>query len=188
MRTRQLNPVDSYLSGSWEALGNGAPVLVALAQICSQAWTRGFTSAGPLSELGDAASASATVESDVPVDDSQMLMQFSGEARAILYAAGQRGIIELKAVNTAFDAAARLLAVYVEETDERTIAFRDSQKPEVTVRFLDGFRELCERGLIIHHIYRDFSLSPRGFEMARLVQRADVQQWLDMATEFGLHD
>lgn len=112
----------------------------------------------------------------------------SGEARAILYAAHSRGIIELKAVNTAFDAAARLLAVYVEETDERTIAFRDAHRPEVTVRFLDGFRELCERGLVIHHIYRDFSLSPRGFELAQTVERSSVQQWLDMATEFGLHD
>ncbi len=36
-RVTSLNPVDSYLSGSWEALGAGAPVLVALAQICSQA-------------------------------------------------------------------------------------------------------------------------------------------------------
>jgi hypothetical protein len=26
-----LNPVDNFLSGSWEALGAGAPVLVALA-------------------------------------------------------------------------------------------------------------------------------------------------------------
>lgn len=107
---------------------------------------------------------------------------------AILYAARQRGIIEIKAVNTAFDVAARLLAVYVEENDERTIAFRDSRNPEVTVRFLDGFRELCERGMVIHHIYRDFSLSPFGFRAARTVSRESVQKWLDMATEFGLHD
>ena len=32
-----LNPVDNYLSGSWEALGAGAPVLVGLAQLCTQA-------------------------------------------------------------------------------------------------------------------------------------------------------
>ena len=36
-RVTHLNPVDSYLTGSWEALGAGAPVLVALAQLCAQA-------------------------------------------------------------------------------------------------------------------------------------------------------
>ena len=168
MKTQNLNPIDNYLAGSWEALGNGAPILVALAQLCSHTWTR--------ETLGDAKPAPLTLDG------------LSGEAQAILFAARTRGIIELKAVNTAFDAAARLLAVYVEESDERTIAFRDSKKPEITVRFLDGFRELCERGLIIHHIYRDFSLSPRGFELAQSVQQGQVQRYLDMATEFGIHD
>ena len=168
MKTQNLNPIDNYLSGSWEALGNGAPVLVALAQMCSHTWTR--------EAYGDAKPEVVT------------LSGLNGEALAILFAARTRGIIELKAVNTAFDAAARLLAVYVEETDERTIAFRDSRRPEVTVRFLDGFRQLCQRGLIIHHIYRDFSLSPRGFELAQTVQQTEVQQYLDMATEFGIHD
>ncbi len=168
MKIKNLNPIDNYLAGSWEALGNGAPVLVALAQMCSHTWTR--------EAFGDAKPVPATLDG------------LSGEARAILFASRTRGIIELKAVNTAFDAAARLLAVYVEESDERTIAFRDAQKPEVTVRFLDGFRELCQRGLIIHHIYRDFSLSPRGFELAQTVQQGDVQRYLDMATEFGIHD
>lgn len=168
MKTKNLNPIDNYLAGSWEALGNGAPVLVALAQMCSHTWTR--------DAMDQAAVKPATLDG------------LSGEAKAILYAARTRGIIELKAVNTAFDAAARLLAVYVEETDERTVAFRDARRPEITVRFLDGFRQLCQRGLIIHHIFRDFSLSPRGFELAQTVQREDVQPWLDMATEFGLHD
>ncbi len=168
MKTKNLNPIDNYLAGSWEALGNGAPVLVALAQMCSHTWTR--------EAFGDAPTPQPTLEG------------LSGHAQAILFAARTRGIIELKAVNTAFDAAARLLAVYVEESDERTIAFRDSQNPEVTVRFLDGFRQLCQRGLIIHHIYRDFSLSPRGFELAQTVQQSQVQQYLDMATEFGIHD
>lgn len=180
MKTQKLSPVDAYLSGSWEALGNGAPVLVALAQICSETWTRGVAARPGVPQ---AQGAEAAVTAAGPSLDD-----FSGEALAILFAARDRGIIELKAVNTAFDAAARLLAVYVEESDERTIAFRDSHKPEITVRFLDGFRELCERGLVIHHIYRDFSLSPRGFELAREVPRERVQRWLDMATEFGLHD
>ena len=110
------------------------------------------------------------------------------ESLAILYAARERGIIEVRAVNSAFDAAARLLAVYVELDEERTIAFRDAKSPEVTLRFLAGFRNLCERGLILHHIFRDFSLSPHAFEIARTISKTDVQVYLDMATEFGLHD
>ena len=179
MKSTNLNPVDNYLSGSWEALGNGAPVLVALAQICSSAWTHN-KGAGAALATGSEGTGSI---GQPPTTDG-----LSGEALAILHAARERGIIELKAVNTAFDAAARLLAVYVEESDERTIAFRDSHKPEITVRFLDGFRQLCERGFVIHHIFRDFSLSPIGFEIARTIERENVQRWLDMATEFGLHD
>jgi hypothetical protein len=187
MKTKPLSPIDNYLSGSWEALGNGAPVLVALAQICSDAWTRGHYP--PRSEPTAPAEPTSTETGSTSSSEVTLGTEgLSGEARAILYAARSRGIIEVKAVNTAFDAAARLLAVYVEESDERTIAFRDAHRPEVTVRFLDGFRELCERGLVIHHIYRDFSLSPRGFELAQSIERSSVQNWLDMATEFGLHD
>ena len=158
-----LNPVDNYLHGSWEALGNGAPMLVALAQLCSERWVRGQSTAVDLSSL-------------------------SGEAQAILFAAQGRGIVEIKAVNSAFDAAARLLAVYVELDDEHTIAFRDAKNPEVTVRFLDGFRELCDSGLVLHHIYRDFSLAPSALKLARTIEREQVQHLLDKATEFGLHD
>ncbi len=161
--TVNLNPVDNYLHGSWEALGNGAPMLVALAQLCSERWVRGSTSAVELDSL-------------------------SGEAQAILFSARGRGIVEIKAVNSAFDAAARLLAVYVELDDEHTIAFRDSKNPEVTVRFLDGFRELCDKGLMLHHIFRDFSLAPAAIELARTIHREQVQPLLDKATEFGLHD
>jgi hypothetical protein len=159
-----LNPVDNYLHGSWEALGNGAPLLVALAQLCSERWVSGRQ----------------------PTDVE--LQNLSGEARAILYAARNRGIVEIKAVNSAFDAAARLLAVYVELDDEHTIAFRDSKNPAITVQFLAGFRELCDCGLVVHHIYRDFSLAPAALQLARTIEREHVQSLLDKATEFGLHD
>lgn len=163
---QDLNPVDNYLHGSWEALGNAAPVLVALAQLCSERWVRRTTEWKPeatLAELPD-------------------------ESLAILFAARRRGTLEIRAVNSAFDAAARLLAVYVEVDEDRTIAFRNAANPAVTVRFLAGFRDLCNQGLIIHHIYRDFSLSPEALELAELVDGEKVQYLLDMATEFGLHD
>jgi hypothetical protein len=158
-----LNPVDNYLHGSWEALGNGAPTLVALAQMCSERWARGIAEKTTLENL-------------------------SGEALAILFAARQRGVIEIRAVNSAFDPAARLLAVYVESNPEHTIVFRDKENPEVTVRFLEGFRQLCERGLIMHHIYGDFCLAPRGLELARTIDETTVEPLLKKATEFGLHD
>ena len=158
-----LNPVDNYLHGSWEALGSGAPMLVALAQLCSQRWVLQSSSTVDLQGLPD-------------------------EALAILYAARHRGIIEIRAVNSAFDPAARLLAVYVEVAPEQVIVFRDKDNPEVTVRFLEGFRQLCDRGLIMHHIFGDFCVAPRGLELARSIADASVVALLDKATDFGLHD
>jgi len=160
----KLQPLDNYLTGSWDALGAGAPVLVALSQLCSNA-------------MVDLSTASPT-ESD----------QLSPESKAILVAARDRGVIELKAVNAAFEAPSRMLAVYIELDESQTIAFRDPQKPEVTVLFLEGFRVLCEKGLVMHHIHRDFSLTSRGFQLARTISKQEVQPWLDKGTEFGLHD
>ncbi len=160
----KLSPVDHYLAGSWEALGAGAPVLVALAQLCSQAMVDGV------------AAKPTSVEGMMP------------EAKAILVAARGRGVIEVRGVNTAFDPAARMLAVYVEIDETQTIAFRDPNEPEVTVRFLEGFRQLCALGLVMHHLHRDFSLSTAGFELAKLIQRDDVLAWLEKGSEFGLHD
>jgi hypothetical protein len=160
----KLQPLDNYLSGSWDALGAGAPVLVALSQLCSNAMV----------DL-DAAN---------PIDVEQL----SPEAKAILVASRDRGVIEVKAVNAAFEAPSRMLAVYVELDEVQTIAFRDRNEPEVTVRFLEGFRVLCQKGLVMHHIHRDFSLTSRGFEVARTISKQEVQPWLDKGTEFGLHD
>jgi len=159
-----LNPVDNFLSGSWEALGAGAPVLVALAQLCSQAMVERVTPKP------------TTAEGLLP------------EAKAILVAARDRGVVEVRGVNTAFDPAARLLAVYVELDESQTIAFRDPERPETTVLFLEGFRQLCELGLVMHHLHRDFSLTALGFELARTISKQEVQPWLEKGSEFGLHD
>lgn len=160
-KVTSLKPVDSYLTGSWEALGAGAPVLVALAQLCSQAMI------------------------DEPVPD---LASLSNEAKAILVASRKNGTIEVKAVNSAFEAASRLLAIYVEVDEERTIAFRDPKEPEITIRFMEGFRQLCKQGLVLHHIHHDFSLSQVGFELARTLSLQEYEPWLNKGTEFGIHD
>ncbi len=160
----KLQPLDNYLSGSWDALGAGAPVLVALSQLCSNAMV--------------------DLNATSPIEVEQL----SPEAKAILVASRNRGVIEVKAVNAAFEAPSRMLAVYVELDETQTIAFRDRNEPEVTVRFLEGFRVLCQKGLVMHHIHRDFSLTSRGFEVARTISKQEVQPWLDKGTEFGLHD
>jgi len=160
-KVTKLMPVDHYLHGSWEALGAGAPVLVALAQLTSQAMI------------------------DQPECDPAKL---SGEAKAILVVAKARGVIEIKGSHTAFEAPSRMLAVYIEIDDTRTIAFRDPEKPEVTVRFLEGFRQLCAYGLVVHHTHRDFSLTQHGFAIARSLSTKELKSWIDQGREFGLHD
>jgi len=151
-----LQPVDSYLTGSWDALGAGAPVLVALAQIASQ----------------------AMVDND-PLN----LDQLSIEARAILFSAKSRGVIEIKGVPAAFDPADRWIAVYVQVDEDRTLAFRSREQPEVTIRFLEGFRQLCQGGLVVHHLHHDFSLSHRGFQLARQQDESSVREALQWGVE-----
>ena len=68
-------------------------------------------------------------------------------------------------MNDAFSAPARFLAVRVELDEEQWLVFRSREDPAVTIRFLDGFRELCAAGLVMHHLYRDFSLTRAGFEL-----------------------
>lgn len=148
------------MQASWEALGEGGPMLAALATLC------------------------ARVLLEPPRDDQPL----SRAAQAILYAARNRGVMEVRGVRTGFEAPARLLAVYVEIDETRTIVFRDAQRPEVTVRFFEAFCDLCRRGLILHHLHRDFSLSQKGFHRAAEIDGASVAGELQQATEFGLHD
>ena len=149
------------LQSGWEALGHGAPTLVALAQLCAKALLDQST-----------------------CDDDDL----SQEARTILYAARERGTIEVRGVNTAFEATARMLAIYVEENEQKTIAFRNREDPKATVRFFEGFCQLCRYGYVIHHLYRDFSLTHKGFQLAVEITREEVEAGLSQATEFGLHD
>jgi len=150
------------MAASWEALGSGGPTLAALAAVCARAIVQ-----PPDPALGDS---------------------LGPEALAILFAARDRGVIEVRGVKTAFEAPGRLLAVYVEEDATRTIAFRSQEKPEITVRFFDGFCALCRAGMILHHLHRDFTLSRIGFERARSIPLETVSQHLAEATEFGLHE
>lgn len=157
--TLEPYPQDHGLSIGWTELGEGAPTLIAFAQLAADAMRR------------------------PPAEE-----KLSPEARAILYAAKNRGVIEVKSVNTAFEAPSRFLAVYIELDEERTLVFRNRLQPEITVRFLDGFKQLCQAGLVMHHLYREFSLSSSGFQRAGLIQEEEVADQLSQGQEFGLHD
>lgn len=142
---------------TWQELGHGAPTIAGLARVASEAMAGG----------GD-----KTIE-------------LSREARCLLFAAKDRGVIEIKGANRAFDAPARMLAVYVEAAPDRTLIFRSRENPAFTIRCLAGFRDLCAAGLVMHHIFTEFSLTRAGFELAQTIRAEEVQDLLDAAKELG---
>jgi hypothetical protein len=113
-------------------------------------------------------------------------IQLSREARGLLHVARNRGVLEVKGSNRAFDAPGRLLAVYVEVDEQRTLIFRSRENPAYTIRFLAGFRELCAAGLVMHHINTEFSLTREGFDLAKTVPADEVNDLVSLATEFGV--
>ena len=147
---------DELLATTWNDMGVGAPTLIAFAQLCSRAMIGGATTG-----------------------------EFSPEAKAILYAARDRGILEVKASNTAYESPSRLLTVFVELDDDTKIRFRDNRDPRQNVRFLDGFRQLCVAGLVMHHLYHEFSLTSAGFDLATTIEAREVEKLLDFGQECG---
>jgi hypothetical protein len=174
----------------WQELGEGAPTVVAFARLCSEAIVTSHSQRST-PRPGDAKRENP--ESPVfPADPAEtpgdLLESLDEEARAILYLARHRGTIEVKAVNHAFESSERFLTVCVELDMERTFILKRRDDPELTVRFLDGFRQLCVSGLVMHHIFRDFSLTRRGFELARTVPREQVSILLPLAEEQVIGD
>lgn len=141
---------------TWDDLGHGAPTLIALARLCSTA-----------------------------IGQTHEPVELSTEMKAILLAARQRGAMELKATNTAFNAVERMLAVYVEQTPHRVIEFRYLDDPRLTMRFLHSFIALCKSGMIAHHLFADFSLTPLGFETADSIEDDQAQRFIELARMHG---
>ncbi len=85
-------------------MGEGGPTLAALAALCART----------LAESWETGAATRTVEPNV----------LSDEAKAILFLAQTRGVIEVRGVKTAFEAPGRLLAIYVEvdEAQDRRLS------------------------------------------------------------------
>jgi len=141
-------------SGELEELLNGLPTIGAFARLCANVLAQ------PRGEM-------AAVTPDL-----------SGEAEAILWAARQRGILEIKGTNQEVESPKRLLAIYVEVDSDCFLVFRNRQEPQVTLRFLDGFRELCEAGFIMHQMGSEFSLTRSGFEQAAGLEESALEQYL----------
>jgi len=138
----------------WKDLTHSVPTLAALAQLAS----------------------------DRLVSPNTVEIALSPEANTILSITRDRGVIELKSNNTEFESAQRMLAVYVEQSADTHVMFRSRTEPEVTVRFLDGFRQLCDAGLVMHQVGGEFSLTSQGFEQARKINPVEVAELVSMGT------
>ena len=151
---------DRSMGLSWEDMGAGAPTIIGFARLCSNALASGHVSTDDLSV----------------------------EALALLYAARERGVIEIKASNSAFDAIDRFLAVYVEIDLDTGLVFKRKDDPARTIRFLDAFRELCGAGLVYHHLFREFSLTSEAFQAAAKIAREDIEDALSFASKLDRHE
>lgn len=151
---------DDGLARSWEALGHGAPTIIALAKLCSQA-----------------------ISGESPAD-----APLSPESKAILYAARERGVIAVNGSNQAFDSVDRFLSIHVETDNDTVLAFKSKRDPQLTVRYVDAFKELCRSGLVMHQLFREFSLSSQGFARAGQIQEEEVAEQLAEGIELGRHE
>jgi hypothetical protein len=144
---------------TWNDVVRGAPSIIGFAALCGRAI--------------------AAPERDV---------ELTPVALAILYAARDRASIEIKATRNAYNSAERLLAVHVETAPEQWLAFRSRLDPRFTLAALDGFRQLCRAGLVMHHHGPDFSLTHAGLAMAATIDKSAVESLLAMAVEIDFGD
>lgn len=130
---------ESHSIPNWNELSESVPVIAALASLAANAWTE---------------------------RTPERSRELSREAKALLAAAAERGIFELRTTPAEFDSSDRMLAVSVERPDQRRLIFKRTGEPRRTLRYLEAFRELCEQGLVIHQLQKEFSLTERGFALA----------------------
>lgn len=144
----------------WEELGFGAPTIAGFARLCSDSIQDRERTLGGETML------------EKLFEQCEKLL--SDEAKIILALSQTRGTFEIRANRDGFDAAERFLAVAVELELDRWRVLLDKRSAEQTVRFLEGFRELCAGGLVIHHMQREFSLSSQGFDVARKLETSSL--------------
>ena len=155
MLSRNFGTLESEQDSMWQMLDHGAPTIFGFADLCSRAMNQ------------------------IPPTTENL----SPEAETILVASSQRGTMDIRASREPFDSAERFLAVCVEIELDRRLLFLNKSEPRQTIRFLEGFLQLCQSGYVIHHLQKDFSLSVAGFEAAEKLNRCDFEELLNFAVE-----
>lgn len=157
MLIRNLGSSEPEPSTLIKVVGEGYPTIAALAMLCANAIT------------------------DPPSDVE--LSELSDEAKTLLVTAQQRGTFEIRATKVSFDSTERFLAICVETEPEVFLMFRRKAQPRQTVKFFEGFAELCRHGLMIHHLQKDFSLSSKGYQLAESLKPSDFETLASFAIE-----
>ena len=157
MLIRNLGSTDPEPSTLIKVVGEGYPTIAALAMMCANAI------------------------SHPPQDDS--IDDLSDEAKTLLVTARDRGTFEIRATKASFDSTERFLAICVETEQDVFLMFRQKAQPRQTIRFFEGFAELCRHGLMIHHLQKDFSLSSKGYAWADSIEGSKFEQLADFAIE-----
>lgn len=158
MLPRNLSDNRTPESATWENLTSGLPTIAALATLCGNVM--------------------ASINDTSP--DTSCL---SLEAKAIACAASETGAISIRGDKNAFEPGERYLAICVELPEGRRIEFRCVNDPEQTIRFIDGFRQLCRNGMAMHHLMNEFSLTTAGFELARTVDKNSIEKLIALGRE-----
>ena len=154
MLLRNLSSHDSAGTSQAE-LNEGLPTIVALARLSGRAISGEALAVHPLSQA----------------------------AKAILALGNKNGMFEIRGNTDGFESADRFLAVCVEVEADRRLILRDKTNPRNTLKFLEGFRQLCQSGLILHHTQKEFSLSEAGFELAATLDVTDFASLTEFAIE-----
>ena len=148
MLFRNLGSDDQKQATLWQDLGHGSPTIIGFANLCSRAMVSDPGASLPRFE------------------------DLSDEAKTILVAAADRGTIDIRADKDSFDSAERFLAVCVEFELDRRLLFLQKEHPEQTLRFLEGFRQLCQTGLVMHTCKKIFR--------SRAVDSPPQDNWSEM--------
>ncbi len=157
MLIRNLGSTEPEPSTLIKVVGEGYPTIAALAMLCANAIT------DPPSEVE--------------------LSELSDEAKTLLVTAQQRGTFEIRATKVSFDSTERFLAICVETEPEVFLMFRRKAQPRQTIKFFEGFVQLCRHGLMMHHLQKDFSLSSKGYQLAESLNASDFETFAAFAIE-----
>ncbi len=161
MLPRNLTGENSQPLFHAQELAEGIPTIAGLAMLCS----RSLANLGREDSAGDS-----------------LMTELWREARVVLVAARERGMIEMRGQSDSFDSSQRLIAVAVEKDQDTRIIFRRKSDPAWTMSYVEGFRQLCQHGLVIHQFGREFVLSGTGFRLAKSLDEKEFAGELQLAT------